>query len=38
VEREVVELTAFASNGRALEFYEKVGSRAVLVHLERPIS
>ncbi len=34
---EVVEVGAFASNTRAVAFYEKAGFRPTLVHLERPV-
>ena len=34
---QVVEVGAFASNTRALAFYERAGFRPTLVHLERPV-
>ncbi len=34
---EVVEVGAFASNTRALAFYEREGFRPTLVHLEKPV-
>ena len=34
---EVVELGAFASNARALQFYQRAGFRPTLVHLELPL-
>lgn len=34
---EIVEVSAFASNPRAIEFSAKTGFRPTLVHLERPL-